>query len=156
MGLDTLIVELCALLAEIWRNIHFPVMASLICIKMICGTFCQLFNIANRFLWYISNLETSTRNLFPGGARYPLLPIRLCVEAGDFDGKSCFFNFLMMPETALDSCYTLTRHWLELSDSYFHSYILILLIVTLFTLPYINVHPLKVVGCDSEVNYCLI
>ena len=24
MGLDTLIVELCALLAEIWRNIHFP------------------------------------------------------------------------------------------------------------------------------------
>ena len=31
MGLDTLIVELCALLAEIWRNIHFSVMASLIC-----------------------------------------------------------------------------------------------------------------------------
>ena len=28
MGLDTLIVELCALLAEIWRNIHFLVMAS--------------------------------------------------------------------------------------------------------------------------------
>ena len=30
MGLDTLIVELCALLAEIWRDIHFPVVASLI------------------------------------------------------------------------------------------------------------------------------
>ena len=30
-------------------------MASLICIKMVCGTFCQLFNIANRFLWYFSN-----------------------------------------------------------------------------------------------------
>ena len=44
MGLDTLIVEICALLAEIWRNVHFPVMASLICIKMVCGTFCQLFN----------------------------------------------------------------------------------------------------------------
>ena len=51
MGLDTLIVEICALLAEIWRNIHFSVMASLICIQMVCGTFCQLFNIANRFLW---------------------------------------------------------------------------------------------------------
>ena len=45
MGLDTFIVELCALLAEIWRNIHFPVMASLICIKMVCGTFCQLFKV---------------------------------------------------------------------------------------------------------------
>ena len=62
MGLDTLIVELCALLAEIWRNIHFPVMASLICIKMVGGTFCQLFNIANRFPWYFSNLETSIKN----------------------------------------------------------------------------------------------
>ena len=62
MGLDTLIVELCALLAEIWRSIHFPVMASLICIKMVCGTFCQLFNIANHFLCYSSNLETSIRN----------------------------------------------------------------------------------------------
>ena len=58
MGLDTLIVELCALLAEIWRNIHFPVMVSLICIKMVCGPFSQLLNIANRFLWYFSNLET--------------------------------------------------------------------------------------------------
>ena len=77
MGLDTLIVELCALLAEIWQNLHFPVMASLICIKMICGTFYQLFNIANRVLWHFSNLETSIRNWFPGGARYPLLPTRL-------------------------------------------------------------------------------
>ena len=33
MRLDTLIVELCVLLAEIWRNIQFPVMASLISIK---------------------------------------------------------------------------------------------------------------------------
>ena len=62
MGLDTLIVKLSALLAEIWRNIHFPVMASLIRIKMVYGTFCQLFNIANHFLWYFSNLETSIRN----------------------------------------------------------------------------------------------
>ena len=62
MGLDTLIVELCALLAEIWQNIHFPVMASLICIKMVCGTFCQLFNIADQFLRVFSNLETLIRN----------------------------------------------------------------------------------------------
>ena len=61
MGLDTLIVELCALLAEIWRDIHFPVMESLICIKTGCGTFCQLFNLADRFLWYLSKLETSIR-----------------------------------------------------------------------------------------------
>ena len=49
MGLATLIVELCALLAEIWRNVHYPVMASLICIKMVCGTFEQLFNIEFNF-----------------------------------------------------------------------------------------------------------
>ena len=85
MGLDTLGVELCALLAEIWRNIHFPVMASLICPKMVCGTFCQFFSIANRFLWYFSYLETSIRNRFPGGARYPLLPTRLV-------RPSCFFS----------------------------------------------------------------
>ena len=46
-------------------------MASLICIKMVCGTFCRLFNIANRFLWYFSNLETSIRNWFPGGCTIP-------------------------------------------------------------------------------------
>ena len=62
MGSDTLIVELCALLAEIWPNIHFPEMASLICMKMVRGTFSQLFSIANRFLWYFCNLETSIRN----------------------------------------------------------------------------------------------
>ena len=71
MVLDTLIVLLCALLAEIWRNIHFPVMAALICIKMVCGTFCQLFNIANRFLWYFSDLETSIRKLISGGCTIP-------------------------------------------------------------------------------------
>ena len=62
MGLDTLSVELCAVLAEIWQNIHLPVMTSLIYITMVCGTFCHLFNIANRFPWYFSNLETSIRN----------------------------------------------------------------------------------------------
>ena len=41
------------------------------------GTFCQLFNIANRFLWYFFNLETSIKNWFPGSARYPPLPTRL-------------------------------------------------------------------------------
>ena len=69
MGLETLIVELCALLAEIWQNMHFPVMTSLICIKMVCGTFCQLFNIANRFLWYLSrNID---QKLISGGCTIP-------------------------------------------------------------------------------------
>ena len=62
MGLENFIVELCELLAEIWRDIHFPVMASLICIKMVCGPFYQLFNVANRFLRYFSSLETTIRN----------------------------------------------------------------------------------------------
>ena len=39
MGLDTLIADLCELLTDIWQNIHFPVMASLICIKMVSVTF---------------------------------------------------------------------------------------------------------------------
>ena len=52
IGLDTLIVEICALLAEIWRNIHFPVMASLICIKMVSVTFCQLFKFFLSIVFY--------------------------------------------------------------------------------------------------------
>ena len=52
-------------------------MAALICIKIVRGTFCQLVNIANRFLRIFSNLETSIRFIFPGGAGYPYLPTRL-------------------------------------------------------------------------------
>ena len=52
-------------------------MAALICIKMVRGTFCQLVNIANRFLRIFSNLETSIRFIFPGGAGHPYLPTRL-------------------------------------------------------------------------------
>ena len=52
-------------------------MAALICIKIVRGTFCQLVNIANRFLRIFSNLETSIRFIFPGGTGYPYLPTRL-------------------------------------------------------------------------------
>ena len=47
-------------------------MAVLICIKRV-----QLVNIANRFICIFSNLETSIRFIFPGGAGYPYLPTRL-------------------------------------------------------------------------------
>ena len=77
--LNTLVVELCAPFPEIWRNIHFSVIALLLCIKVVCGAFWQLINIADRFLWHFSNLETLIRNIFPRGARYPLLPTRLNV-----------------------------------------------------------------------------
>ena len=54
-------------------------MAALICIKRVRGTFCQLVNIANRFLRIFSNIEASIRFIFPGGAEYPYLPTRLVV-----------------------------------------------------------------------------
>ena len=74
MGLDTLFVQLSAILAEIWRIVDFSVMAALICIKMTRGTSGQLFNIAHRFLRIFSNLEMPIRSWFPGGAWYPFLP----------------------------------------------------------------------------------
>ena len=55
----------------------FSVMAALICIQIVHGTFCQLVNIANRFLRIFSNLETLIRFIFPGGAGYPYLPTQL-------------------------------------------------------------------------------
>ena len=55
-------------------------MAALICIKRVCGTFFRLVNIVNRFLRIFSNLETSIRFIFPGGAGYPYLPTRLVVH----------------------------------------------------------------------------
>ena len=56
-------------------------MAALICIKRVRGTFCQLVNIANRFLRIFSNIEASIRFIFPGGAGYPYLPTRLSASA---------------------------------------------------------------------------
>ena len=52
-------------------------MAALICITNVRGTFCQLVNIANRFLRIFSNLETLIIFIFPGGAGYPYLPTQL-------------------------------------------------------------------------------
>ena len=54
-------------------------MAALICIKNVRGTFCELVNIANRFLRIFSNLETLIRFIYPGGAGYPYLPTQLIV-----------------------------------------------------------------------------
>ena len=77
MGVDTLFVQLSSLLTEIWPTNEFSVMAALICIQIVRGTFCQLVNIANRFLRIFSNLETLIRFIFPGGAGYPYLPTQL-------------------------------------------------------------------------------
>ena len=63
-------------------------MAALICIQMVRGTFCQLVNIANRFLRIFSNLETSIRFIFPGGAGYPYLPTRLSLVL--FEQNVCY------------------------------------------------------------------
>ena len=81
IGLDNLILDICALL---------------ICIKMVCGTFCQLFNLTNRFLWYFSNLETSIRNCFPGVARYPLLPAQLIIYLSEYLYNDWITIFTMM------------------------------------------------------------
>ena len=80
MGADTWFVQLSSLLTDIWPKNECSVMAELICIKMVRGTFCQLVNIANRFLRIFSNLETSIRFKFPGGAGYPYLPTRLNLD----------------------------------------------------------------------------
>ena len=46
-------------------------MAALICIKMIRGTFFDFVNTANHFLHIFSDIVTSIRSLFPGGAGKP-------------------------------------------------------------------------------------
>ena len=77
MGVDNLFVQLSSLLTEIWPTNECSVMAALICIKIVRGTFCQLVNIANRFLRILSNLETSIRFIFLGGAEHPYLPTKI-------------------------------------------------------------------------------
>ena len=47
-------------------------MAAQICIKMARGTFCQLFNIVNRFLQVFSNLDIPIRSIFPRVYEYPI------------------------------------------------------------------------------------
>jgi hypothetical protein len=59
MGLEPLIMQLSAILAVIWRTLDFPVMAALICIKMICGTFSRPCNKAYRILRIFFDLKTS-------------------------------------------------------------------------------------------------
>ena len=51
----------------------FLVMLGLICIQIICGTFCQFVNMANRFLRMSSDLE----KIISGGCTVPLLPTGL-------------------------------------------------------------------------------
>ena len=55
----------------------FLIVAALICIKMVCGTFFALGNMDNHFLHIFSNLETLIRSISPGGAGGPLLSTRL-------------------------------------------------------------------------------
>jgi hypothetical protein len=50
VGLEPLIMQLSAIFAEIWWIIDFPVMAALICIQIICGTFFLIVNMDFRFL----------------------------------------------------------------------------------------------------------
>ena len=64
-------------------KIDFLIMATVICIKMVCGTFFQLEAIASHFLQIFSNLETLIRSISPGGAGGPNLPTRLkCTHFG--------------------------------------------------------------------------
>ena len=58
-------------------KIIFVIMATVICIKMVRGTFFQLEAIASHFLHIISNLETLIKSISPGGAGGPNLPTRL-------------------------------------------------------------------------------
>ena len=89
MGVDTLFVQLLSLLTEIWPTNEFSVMAALICIQIVRGTFCQLVNMANRFLRIFSNLETLIRFIFPGGAGYPYLPTQLLLIFGLIGFTAC-------------------------------------------------------------------
>ena len=82
MGVDTLFVPLSVILTELYLNIHFSVMAALICIKMVLRTFFQLVTIAYRFLWVFSKLDAQIRSIFPGVHGNLIFRI---------DYKSCFY-----------------------------------------------------------------
>ena len=78
MGIDTLFVQLSSLLTEIWPKNDFSVMAALMCIQIVRGTFFQLVNIANRFLHIFSNPEISIRFIFPGVQGTPIFQPNYC------------------------------------------------------------------------------
>ena len=87
-------------------------MAALICIKNVRGTFCQLVNIANRFLRIFANLETLIRFIFPGGAGYPYLPtqlIRMCMNIWTRSPQTLrditLQGYFVLPSTKLLSYY---------------------------------------------------
>ena len=66
MGVDTLFVPLSVILSELYLNIHFSVMAALICIKIVLGTFFQLVNIANRFYGFFPSWMHRLKVYFRG------------------------------------------------------------------------------------------
>ena len=119
MGVDTLFVQLSALLTEIWPTNEFSVMAALICIKIVRGTFCQLVNIANRFLRIFSNLETLIRFIFPGGAGYPYLPTQLPSIASIFCNFTLVFNNLCIScSTSLHNLFMMVHSQKKCSNVY--------------------------------------
>ena len=83
MGVDTLLVPLSVILTELYLNIHFSVMAALICIKMVLGAFFQLGNIANRFLLVFSRLDAEIRSIFPGVHMNPIFRLDYTDMASD-------------------------------------------------------------------------
>ena len=76
IGLEALFAHLSAILGEM-EKIDFWIMVALICIKMVDGTLCQLFNIAHHFQHIFSIQETLIRSIFPGGAWTPSSATRL-------------------------------------------------------------------------------
>ena len=66
MGLDTVFVLLSAKLAALEQKADFPVMAVLICIKNIRGTFCCNVNKAIHFVDIFSYPEMYIRSIFQG------------------------------------------------------------------------------------------
>ena len=62
---------------------HFSVMAAIICIKKVRGTFCQLVNIPNRFLHIFPNLVTPIKSCSPGGALKPIFRLYYLQNCGE-------------------------------------------------------------------------
>ena len=81
MGQYTLFCQISAILAEILWKIEFSIMAALICIKMIRGTFCWLVNIANRFLRIFSDLLLPIKSIFHGVHGTQLFRLDYCVQS---------------------------------------------------------------------------
>ena len=93
MGVDTLSVPLSVILTELYLNIHFSVMASQICIKMVLGTFFQLVKIANRFLRVFSKLDAPIRSIFQSVHGNPIFRLDYALHflMGRTEGKNGSF-----------------------------------------------------------------